>query len=153
MILLALNELNTGLIKEYIKLGHLNNFSRLFKYGIIETSSETKYDLLEPWIQWVTVQTGLKFDQHKVYRLGDIVNRQDLTQIFETLENKGLTVGCISPFNADNRLEKSNFLYLIPGPKQELQGTFLIKRLSKTISRLVNTNSSGKVGVSDFFGL
>ena len=97
MILLALNELNTGLIKEYIKLGHLNNFSRLFKYGIIETSSETKYDLLEPWIQWVTVQTGLKFDQHKVYRLGDIVNRQDLTQIFETLENKGLTVGCISP--------------------------------------------------------
>ncbi len=153
MILLALNELNTGLIKEYIKLGHLNNFSKLFKYGIIETSSESKYDLLEPWIQWVTVQTGLKFDQHKVYRLGDIVNRQDLTQIFETLENKGLTVGCISPFNADNRLEKSNFFVPDPWTKTRTSGTFLIRRLSKTISRLVNTNSSGKVGVCDFFWL
>ena len=83
MILLALNELNIDFIESYIEVGELPNFKKLLSAGTIKTSSEHQYELLEPWIQWVTVHTGLSYADHKVYRLGDIVNRKDLKQIFE----------------------------------------------------------------------
>jgi len=68
-ILLGLNELNFQYIKYYIKKGHLKNFNILFNNGVIETESESKYDLLEPWIQWVTVHTGMTFDEHQIFHL------------------------------------------------------------------------------------
>ena len=127
MILLALNELNIEYIEKYISKGHLPGFKKILKNGYIKTRSEKEHKLLEPWIQWTTVHTGKNFNEHKVFRLGDIVNRKDLTQIFEELEKKGFSVGAISPFNADNRLKILNFLFLIHGLKQELVVVFLSK--------------------------
>ena len=85
MILLALNEVNIDFVKKYINEGHLNNFRKLFENGIIKSKSESEYNLLEPWIQWPTVHTGLKFNEHKLFRLGDIVNKNEIGQIFEIL--------------------------------------------------------------------
>jgi hypothetical protein len=109
MILLALNELNIDYIKGYVNQGKLTNFRKLLAHGVVQTSSEYKYELLEPWIQWTTVQTGKTYEEHQVFRLGDIINRRDLHQIFDHLEMSGLSVGAISPFNADNRLTNSKF--------------------------------------------
>ena len=83
MILLALNELNIDLLKGYIAQGYLINFEKILFSGVVKTSSETQYELLEPWIQWVTVQTGKTYEEHKVFRLGDMAERPDLNQIFE----------------------------------------------------------------------
>ena len=58
MILLALNELNLDYVKGYIAEGKLPNFNKLLLQGVVNTTSESKYELLEPWIQWATVQTG-----------------------------------------------------------------------------------------------
>ena len=115
MILLALNELNLDYVKGYVNQGKLANFGKLLEHDIVKTTSESKYELLEPWIQWVTVQTGKNYEEHGVFRLGDMVDRPDLHQIFEDLEKSGLSVGAISPFNADNRLTSSKFF--IPYPK------------------------------------
>ena len=153
MILLALNELNIDFVKGYIKEGRLPNFNILFNNGIVTTTSEEKYELLEPWIQWVTVHSGKSYGEHLVFRLGDIVHRKDLLQIFEDLEDSGLSIGAISPFNADNRLKNSNFFIPDPWTQTNPSGSFIIKKLSKTISRFVNTNASGKVGILDFFWL
>jgi hypothetical protein len=149
MILLALNELNLQYIKGYIKLGKLNNFSKLLDNGVVSTTSEDKYELFEPWIQWVTVQTGLSYDEHKIFRLGDIVSRKDLKQIFEILEESNLTVGAISPFNADNRLNNSKFFIPDPWTQSKTSGNFLIKKVSLAISRIVNNNASGRFGIMD----
>ena len=153
MILLALNELNLEYIEGYIKSGNLPNFKNLINNGYIETTSESDYDLLEPWIQWVTVQTGLTYKEHNVFRLGDIVERKDLYQVFEELESNGLSVGAISPFNADNRLSNSKFFIPDPWTKSKTSGGFLIEKLSNSISKIVNSNSSGQVQFSDFFWL
>jgi hypothetical protein len=153
MILLALNELNINYIQKYIFLGKLPNFKILLEKGITETSSENSYSLLEPWIQWVTFQTGLSYDEHKVFRLGDIVNRKDLNQLFEDLESNGLSVGAISPFNADNRLKNPKFFIADPWTKTNNSGGFLISKLSKSISKFVNNNSSGNVGLIDVIWL
>lgn len=146
MILLALNELNIDYIKGYVNQGKLTNFGKLLAHGVVQTSSEYKYELLEPWIQWTTVQTGKTYEEHQVFRLGDIINRRDLPQIFEHLEMSGLSVGAISPFNADNRLTNSKFFIPDPWTKTKASGGYLIEKLSRTVSRFVNSNASGRVG-------
>lgn len=153
MILLALNELNIDYIKGYVNQGKLSNFAKLLEHGVVNTTSEEKYELLEPWIQWATVQTGKTFEEHQVFRLGDIVHRPDLNQIFEDLENSGLSVGAISPFNAENRLTSSKFFIPDPWTQTRSSGGFIIEKLSRTVSRFVNSNASGKVGPIDIFWL
>ena len=82
-ILLGLNELNFEYIKFYSNKGLLPNFKNIFtNYKIVETKSEDKYELLEPWIQWATVHTGKSFNEHQIFRLGDIVNSNE-EQLFE----------------------------------------------------------------------
>ena len=153
MILLALNELNLDYIKGYVSLGKLANFGKLLNNGIIDTTSEVKYELLEPWIQWVTVQTGKTYDEHQVMRLGDIVQKPDLQQIFEDLEKSGLSIGAISPFNADNRLASPKFFIPDPWTQTKASGGYIIGKLSRTVSRFVNSNASGKVGPVDLIWL
>jgi hypothetical protein len=153
MILLALNELNLDYIKGYVSQGKLSNFGTLLKNVVVTTTSENKYELLEPWIQWATVQTGKTYEEHQVFRLGDMVDRPEVYQIFEDLENSGLSVGAISPFNADNRLASSKFFIPDPWTQTKASGGYIIEKLSRTVSRFVNSNASGRVGPSDFIWL
>ena len=62
MILLALNELNLDYIMGYVSQGKLSNFGKLLENGVVNTRSESKLELLEPWIQWATIQTGKNYD-------------------------------------------------------------------------------------------
>jgi hypothetical protein len=153
MILLALNELNLDYIKGYVEQGKLANFGKLLEHGVVNTTCENKYELLEPWIQWATVQTGKTYEEHQVFRLGDMVDRVDLHQIFEDLEKSGLSVGAISPFNADNRLNSSKFFIPDPWTQTKASGSYIIEKLSRTVSRFVNSNASGKVGPTDVIWL
>ncbi|MDA9287093.1 alkaline phosphatase family protein [Schleiferiaceae bacterium] len=153
MIILALNELNIEYIKGYVNEGQLPNFGRLLEHGVVRTTSETAYEHLEPWIQWTTVHTGKTFDEHRVFRLGDIVDRADLVQIFEVLEEAGVSVGAISPFNADNRLSKAKFFLPDPWTQSKTSGGYFLGRLSRTVSRFVNNNASGKVDPRDVIWL
>ncbi len=145
-ILIGLNELNFDYIKYYIEKGQLQNFKLIFeKYGYTETTSENEYKLLEPWIQWLTVVTGKTYSEHKVFRLGDIVNRPDLQQIFEIIENKGFSVGAVSPFNVDNRLKNPKFFVPDPWTKTKPSGSWLLKKLSLSVSQAVNDNAKANV--------
>ena len=153
-VLLGLNELNFEYINKYIEMGELPNFKRLFNIQKpIKTNSEKKYNLLEPWIQWLTVYTGKSFSEHKVYRLGDIVERSDLTQIFEELEAKGHSVAAVSPFNVDNRLNNSPFFIPDPWTKTKVSGNKIIRNLYNAIHKAVNDNAEQKIGVKSIFNL
>ena len=53
------------LVKSYISDGMLlPNFERLIEMGLKESVSETEYHLIEPWIQWPSVHTGLNATEH-----------------------------------------------------------------------------------------
>ncbi len=146
LILLGLNELNFDYIKYYSEKGLLPNFKYLFnEFGYSATTSEKEYQLLEPWIQWVTVHTGKDYDEHQVFRLGDIVERKDLKQIFEIAEEKGLTVGAVSPFNADNRLKEPKFFVPDPWTQTKASGEKFIQDVSKAVSQAVNDNAKESV--------
>ena len=114
VILLELNEINFDFVEKYLKSGEdLPAFSNVLNKKIYKTSSENEYEHLEPWIQWVSAHTGKKFNEHKIFRLGDIVNSNEL-QIYEKLEQHGFSVGAISPMNTKNNLK--NPAYFIPDP-------------------------------------
>ena len=147
-ILLGLNELNFGYIKYYISEGLLPNFKEVFEIQHpIETLSENEHRHLEPWIQWVTVHTGKTFIEHNIFRLGDIVKSPNLSQIFEELENEGLSVGAISPFNAENRLKKTAYFVPDPWTKTQASGSFILKAFYQAIHQSVNDNAKKKLNI------
>jgi hypothetical protein len=153
-ILFGLNELNFDYIKYYINEGFLPNFKKLFEIqSPIETLSENEYRLLEPWIQWATIYTGKTFLQHNIFRLGDIVDNPKLSQIFEELEDDGLTVGAVSPFNADNRLKTPSFYIPDPWTKTHVSGNFLIKALYQAIHQSVNDNAKSTLSIKSIIAL
>lgn len=86
LVLIALNELNFDALKLY-DLENLPNLKKVVNNSK-STFSESEYKKLEPWIQWLTIYTGLGADEHNVFRLGDI-NKKKFNDIFSNLENSG----------------------------------------------------------------
>ena len=153
-ILLGLNELNFDYIKFYVNQGHLPNFKKIFNIQPpIVTTSENEYKLLEPWVQWVTVHSGKTFDEHQVFRLGDIVNNPKLSQIFEELEAEGLSVAAVSPFNADNRLKNASFFVPDPWTKTNPSGNWIVKALYQAVHQSVNDNAKSKLNLKSMISL
>lgn len=142
---LELNEINFDFVERYGAGGELPHLNRLInRHGIIETTSEKRYEDLEPWIQWVTAHTGLPFEEHGVFRLGDIV-QHDLLQIWEWLEQHGITVGATSPMNASNRTRDAAFFLPDPWTETRVTGSHLLKRVVEAASEAVNENAGSKL--------
>jgi hypothetical protein len=145
VLLLELNEVNFGHVRAYVERGKLPVLGRLIEaHGLIETSSEQKYEDLEPWIQWVTAHTGLSLAGHGVFRLGDIVDRE-IRQIWEGLEEQGLKVGAISPMNAKNRCRDAAFFLPDPWTPTTVTGSAMMKRLHGAIAQSVNDNAQARL--------
>lgn len=72
IILLEFNELTPSLMTRFMSEDKLPNFQRLYQesHSYI-TDAEEKGLNLNPWVQWVTVHTGLPFSEHKVFYLAD----------------------------------------------------------------------------------
>lgn len=143
---IELNELNFDFVRRYIERGRLPAFSELIsKCGVTETISEDRYEWLEPWIQWVTAHTGLGFEEHRVFRLGDITERPDLRQIWEILEDKGQRVAAMSPMNARNAVSDETLFVPDPWTKTPVSGPKLIKQVYDALSQAVNDNASQRM--------
>lgn len=148
LILLELNEVNFEAVEYYIAKGKLPTFGRLFeKHGFVRTTSESHYEELEPWIQWVTAHTGKSLAEHGIFRLGDIVHH-DIPQIWEELESQGLRVGAISPMNAKNRTKNAAFFVPDPWTDTEVTGSLLLQKMYTSIAQAVNDNAQGRLTVA-----
>ncbi len=153
LILLELNEINFDFVEKYLQSGEeLPAFSEILSKKIYQTKSENEYEHLEPWIQWVSAHTGKKFNEHKIFRLGDIVNSNE-SQIYEKLEQHGFNVGAISPMNTKNNLK--NPAYFIPDPwtKTKSDNSFISKIITSSVSDTVNQNANSKISLKSFLGL
>ncbi len=146
-IFVQLNEINFDLVRQYVKNRHLPAFQRLLSgFDQIETFGEDEYQNLEPWIQWVSAQTGKTFEEHGVFRLGDIVTSKSL-QIFEILEQAGLKVGAISPMNARNVLRSPAFFIPDPWTETPSDPSGFSCRITAMLRQTVNENSTSTVSL------
>lgn len=154
LYLVALNELNIDFVRYYVSQGELSIFGELLaKNGVTETISEAVHEQLEPWIQWVTVHTGLSYAEHQIFRLGDIV-ASPLTQIWEHLEaTHGCRVGAVSPMNAANRAAMPAFFVPDPWTRTPVTGDPALHRLSAAVGALVNENATGRAPAMAYLAL
>jgi hypothetical protein len=145
LLFLELNEINFESVKHYCSSGHLPHLRDLIdRNGWSMTTSEQRYEHLEPWIQWVTAHTGLSLAEHGVSRLGDIVH-SDLHQIWEDLEDRGLSVGAISPMNAKHRLRKPAFFVPDPWTTTTISGPRRLRNLYGAIAQAVADNAQSRI--------
>lgn len=145
LLFLEFNEINIESALVYCSRGRLPHLRQLIdSAGLQRTTSEQKYEHLEPWIQWVTAHTGLTLAQHGVFRLGDIVGR-NIPQIWEQLEQRGLRVGAISPMNAEHRVSDPAFFVPDPWTATGITAPAGLQRLYRAISQAVNDNAQSKL--------
>ncbi len=150
---LQLNEINFDYIDRYIDLGYLPNFSALFeKHGYVETTSETEHHLANPWIQWPTVHTGLSYDEHQVFRLGDIVKTHH-PMIYEVLENNGISIGALAAFNAKNSTSNPKFFVPDPWTKTPFSGSKDLRRIYDALCQVTNDYAKQKISVDSYLNL
>jgi hypothetical protein len=143
--LLELNEVNFDFVRLYAARDLLPAFASIMKqHGVAETVSESRYEHLEPWIQWVTAHTGLTFEQHQVFRLGDIVSR-DIEQVWEKLEAAGVDVGAVSPINAANRTRRSPFFVPDPWTQTPVSGGWILRQLGLALKQAVGENAQQRM--------
>ncbi|WP_294268351.1 alkaline phosphatase family protein [uncultured Sphingomonas sp.] len=144
VLLLELNEINFEQVLRYAERGKLRTMADLVaRHGLCRTTSEQRYEELEPWIQWVTAHTGLTLAEHGIYRLGD-VNRRSIDQIWEVLERQGIKVGAISPMNANNQCIDPAFFMPDPWTTTKISGERLAK-LYPPVAAAVNNNADTKL--------
>jgi hypothetical protein len=153
LVFVQLNELNFDLVQQYLTAHELPAFRRLMTgFEQMETFAENAYDHLEPWIQWVSAHSGKTFSEHGVFRLGDGAH-STLPQIFEVLEQRGLSVGAISPMNARNELSKPAFFIPDPWTLTKCDASGFSRRLTAMLRQTVNDNAQGRISVSSLLAL
>ncbi len=69
---------------------------------------------LDPWVQWVSVHTGRLSKDHKIYRLGQKLDKSK-PQIWEKLSKKKISSTIWGAFNATLRIKKNIDLFF-PDP-------------------------------------
>lgn len=148
LILIQLNEINFDVVRLYSDKYNFKFFNKKNLDSLITTTSEKEYHLLEPWIQWVSVYTGLSAKEHKIFRLGDN-QKNSLIQIFENIEDNNFKVGAICPMNAKNDLKKTKYFIPDPWSSTKPNNNYINKLIFSTISKLVNNNSKNSVSIID----
>lgn len=72
LISIEFNELCPTLMNRFMAAGKLPYFKRLHDQSeVFETDAEESGELLNPWVQWVTVHTGLSAAEHQVTTLNE----------------------------------------------------------------------------------
>ena len=146
LILLELNEINFDIVEKYISANgrRFPSFKKLLSGARIRTSCEKQYEELEPWIQWASVHTCRTYDDHGVFRLGDIVG-SGVPQIFEKLEQNGFKVGVISAMNAENRMIQPAYFIPDPWTQTPTDSSWWSQSLAQAVSQTVNDNAKSRV--------
>lgn len=99
VILLEFNELSPALMDTFIEQGYLPNFKRLRESSqVFTTDAEEVAPNLDPWIQWVTVHSGLTFDEHGIHHLGD-GHKLPVKSLWDLVSAEGKTVWVCGSMN------------------------------------------------------
>jgi hypothetical protein len=142
VIVLELNELCPEFMDRFIEQGKLPNFQHLRDHSITAiTDAEEEAPKLDPWIQWVTIHSGLRADEHRIFDLGQ--GRQlDCPCIAQILSDHKIRVGVFGSMNTNYR-DLDGFF--IPDP-WDLEGKAEPSELQpfyRTVATQVQNSSTG----------
>ena len=117
LLIIELNECDFNFFLYGAKKYNFPTIEKFFqKRKKINTFTKDKHEgfNLDPWVQWISVHTGKKSKEHKVYRLGQRLHKSK-KQIWETLSKKKINSTIWGAFNST--LNKKNHIDLFfPDP-------------------------------------
>lgn len=100
VIVLEFNELTPHLMQQWMDEGKLPGFKKLHDQATVYiTDAEEPVESLEPWIQWVTVHSGLTYKEHGIYDLGD-GHKLRSPRLWDVASNAGKRVWICGSMNA-----------------------------------------------------
>ncbi len=116
---------------QFIAEGKLPNFARLKSQSqVYVTEAEEIAPNLEPWIQWVTVDTGLSYQQHGIFDLSD-GRKLGYPRVDEILSQSGRKVWICGSINSSFLTPPNGFFLpdpwsvgVDPYPKGEFEDFF-----------------------------
>lgn len=102
VICLEFNELTPSVLDKFIADGKLPNFKKLKEGSIVQTTdANASGEWLNPWVQWVTIHSGLDASEHEVYRLSNAY-KLNVPAIWDVISNAGQKVwmcGSMNPWS------------------------------------------------------
>ncbi len=149
IVQIEMNEVSSAVIDSLIAKGQLPNFAKLQRdWTFLKTTSETDYDLLEPWIQWVTAHTGKTFEEHGIFHLSDVHQLQH-KQIWEALSEHNIESGIVGSMNVLRRDTEGGIFFSDPWAIQNETFPASLRPLWEIISRRVQGHATSNVTMSD----
>ena len=116
LLLFELNEFNTALLEEAATVLPAPNIRRLVSLPRAQTSTEDTYldGSLEPWVQWVSIHTGVPYGVHGIKHIGDLPDAA-YPPLWQHLSDAGISSGIWGVLNgARNEAERCDFF--VPDP-------------------------------------
>lgn len=150
--IIQFNEANFDLLEKYSKKYSLPNIKKLIdSNSFITTNSEKDYKNLEPWIQWYSFYTGLSYDEHKVFHLGDSLKNTH-NNFLKKYSYEGKSVGI---FGGMNLPYENSYEVFIPDAWTETNcdQSFSSRCVNAALKSIVNSNARLKISLKDIFGL
>tara|TARA_A100001015_G_scaffold319752_1_gene443695 strand:+ start:867 stop:2168 length:1302 start_codon:yes stop_codon:yes gene_type:complete len=106
LVFFQLNEVDFDfIIKNSKKFGNKFNLLKNTEKILTETEDSKEGFNLDPWVQWVSINSGIKSRFHKVYNLGQKLNRRHL-QIWDKLSKNKINFSVWCSMNANLRSRK-----------------------------------------------
>jgi hypothetical protein len=152
VLLLEFNELCPALLDRWIASGDLPHFARLRATADSFVTAPDVEDsaLLEPWIQWYSIHSGLAYDQHRVFHLTDGA-RAPHVDIYRALIAAGLRVGSFSSMNVAPFAAPGSFFAADPWTEQGDAFPAELNVYNRFVSGQVReySNASASPGLAD----
>ena len=116
ILFLELNEFNLEVLQEGARRLDLKHLQRLLSLHQSVTWTDDVYesDFLEPWVQWVSVHTGIPSSVHQIKHLGDVPHLST-PQFWERLSEMGVSTGIWGAMNA-SRGHSPSCRFFVPDP-------------------------------------
>jgi hypothetical protein len=116
LLCVHLNEFNYEYLKKGAKKYKCKNIERLLKLKKISTFTNDKQQNknLDPWVQSVSINTGIKSTKHKIFNLGQKIDPKFI-QIWDVLSQKKISCSVWGTMNSKLNYNKNIDLYF-PDP-------------------------------------
>ena len=116
VLVVELNEFNVDLMTATLEKHDFPFLRRAFQFTKSNYRTQDRYNsgFLEPWVQWVSVHSGVPSFVHGIKHLGDVPHL-DVEQCWETLSREGITTGVWGVMNGQRRKAEKNQFFL-PDP-------------------------------------
>jgi hypothetical protein len=148
VLLIEFNELCPPLMQRFMGRGLLPNFRRFYDQSqVYVTEAVERAPNLEPWIQWITVHTGLTYEEHQIFNIGE-GHKLQAPAVWDVLSAAGLRVWVCGSMNTNGEQPVNGALLPDPwttqfGPQPRELATYF-----QFVQRQVQEHTNDKVALS-----